>query len=113
IFSKNKLKVGEIYQILITDRTGSGRVKTMKIYGSDGTAEVQGKDFRAYAGVDNIKSTNFTVEVKGDKYVCEGLGWGHGVGLCQTGAVGMARAGRSFEEILKTYYTGIELRKVY
>jgi stage II sporulation protein D len=46
-------------------------------------------------------------------FTFDGRGWGHGVGLCQTGAVGMARAGRSFEEILKTYYTGIELRKIY
>jgi stage II sporulation protein D len=111
ILSKNKLKVGEIYQILITDRTGSGRVKTMKIYGSDGTAEVQGKDFRAYAGVDNIKSTNFIVEVKGDKYVFEGLGWGHGVGMSQEGGKGMAEAGRGYKDILTHFYQGAEIKK--
>ncbi|HRU40283.1 MAG TPA: SpoIID/LytB domain-containing protein, partial [Candidatus Goldiibacteriota bacterium] len=49
ILAKNNLKTGEIYDIKITDRTESGRVKTMKIYGSAGTFEVKGKDFRAYA----------------------------------------------------------------
>ncbi len=40
-----------------------------------------------------------------------GTGWGHGVGMCQVGAYGMAMDGASYDEILKTYYTGIELRK--
>jgi stage II sporulation protein D len=38
-----------------------------------------------------------------------GRGWGHGVGLCQNGAYGLARAGKTFDEILKTYYTGVEI----
>jgi stage II sporulation protein D len=46
-------------------------------------------------------------------FTFDGRGWGHGIGLCQTGAVGMAQAGRTAEEILKTYYQGVELRKVY
>jgi stage II sporulation protein D len=47
------------------------------------------------------------------RFTFHGHGWGHGVGLCQVGAFGMARAGRSFEEILKTYYTGVDIRKAY
>jgi stage II sporulation protein D len=42
-----------------------------------------------------------------------GTGWGHGVGMCQVGAYGMAMDGASYEEILKTYYTGIDLKKMY
>ena len=42
-----------------------------------------------------------------------GRGWGHGVGMCQVGAYGMALEGATFEEILTKYYKGIELRKVY
>jgi stage II sporulation protein D len=111
ILAKNKLKTGEIYEIRITDRTGSGRVKSMKILGSDGTAEVQGKDFRAYAGVDNIKSTNFTVEARDNKFIFEGLGWGHGVGMSQEGGKGMAEAGRTYKEILQHFYQGVEITK--
>ena len=42
-----------------------------------------------------------------------GRGWGHGVGMCQVGAYGMALAGATYEEILKKYYSGIALQKLY
>jgi stage II sporulation protein D len=42
-----------------------------------------------------------------------GTGWGHGVGMCQVGAFGMAMDGAKYDEILKAYYTGIDLRKTY
>jgi stage II sporulation protein D len=42
-----------------------------------------------------------------------GSGWGHGVGMCQVGAYGMALDGANYEQILKTYYTGIDLKKMY
>ena len=42
-----------------------------------------------------------------------GRGWGHGVGMCQVGAYGMALAGAGYDEILKKYYAGIELQKLY
>ncbi len=44
-----------------------------------------------------------------ERFVITGKGWGHGVGLCQVGAFGMAQAGSTFEQILKHYYTGIRL----
>ena len=40
-------------------------------------------------------------------------GWGHGDGMCQVGAYGLARQGWSYEQILKAYYTGIEITKMY
>jgi len=42
-----------------------------------------------------------------------GRGWGHGVGMCQVGAYGMALDGATYDQILKTYYNGIELQKLY
>jgi len=42
-----------------------------------------------------------------------GRGWGHGVGMCQYGAYGLAKQGLTVEQILKTYYTGIDLTKLY
>jgi len=44
--------------------------------------------------------------------VIKGKGYGHGVGMCQFGAIGRARAGQSYDRILKTYYTGVELKKI-
>jgi stage II sporulation protein D (peptidoglycan lytic transglycosylase) len=46
-------------------------------------------------------------------FVFTGRGWGHGVGLCQVGAYGLAKQGLSYAQILKAYYTGIELTKLY
>ena len=46
-------------------------------------------------------------------FTFRGRGYGHGIGLCQTGAFGMAKAGKNYEEILKTYYTGVEIKKAY
>jgi stage II sporulation protein D len=47
------------------------------------------------------------------EYVFTGKGWGHGVGLCQVGAFGMARGGSRAENILKHYYTGVTIGRAY
>jgi stage II sporulation protein D len=66
-----------------------------------------------------LKDTLYTItrELNPDgtiaSFTFHGRGYGHGVGLCQVGAFGMARAGRSYEEILKHYYQGVEIRKAY
>jgi stage II sporulation protein D len=44
--------------------------------------------------------------------VMKGKGYGHGIGMCQFGAIGRARAGQSCEQILKAYYTGVEVKKI-
>lgn len=111
LLTKNKLKTGELYDVKILSRTESGRVKTIKIYGSGGTAEIKGKDFRAYLGNDALKSTNFTVEFNGTEFIFNGLGWGHGVGLSQEGGRGMADEGRNYRDILQHFYSGVEVKK--
>ena len=47
------------------------------------------------------------------RFVFTGKGWGHGVGLCQVGAFGMARSGSAYADILKHYYTGVDLKQAY
>jgi stage II sporulation protein D len=61
-------------------------------------------------GWGRFKSANFSMEAKGDSYVFRGRGLGHGVGMCQHGAMGMARAGADFRAILKHFYPGTELK---
>jgi stage II sporulation protein D len=56
-----------------------------------------------------LKSTFFTVTTKGDQVVLNGRGFGHGVGLCQEGAMHMARVGKSYTEILRHYYNDVHL----
>ena len=88
-----------------------GRVGSVILHRADGArVAMAGTQFRSLTGV---RSTRFTVELDGDTFVFRGSGWGHGVGMCQWGAKGMADAGRSAEEILAHYYPGARIVKKY
>jgi len=56
-----------------------------------------------------LRSTNFTVSHQGEEVVFKGRGFGHGVGLCQEGAMRMAQLGFSYEDIIHYYYTDVHL----
>jgi stage II sporulation protein D len=93
---------GRAVQIQIIGSRRSVVMNGYKVRGALGLRDTLFKISRAVSADGNIKSFTF-----------HGRGWGHGVGFCQVGAFGMARAGRSYEEILKTYYQGVEIRKAY
>lgn len=57
----------------------------------------------------NLKSTFFSIDVEGDSVVFRGKGIGHGVGLCQDGAIQMAKRGFNYADIIKFYYTGVKI----
>jgi stage II sporulation protein D len=107
--------VGELRDLRILSRGRSGRVTAMEIVGVDGRAIVEG--FRLRRALD-LPETLFSMDVQRDRdgtlrrVTFRGRGWGHGVGLCQVGAFGMARRGASYREILTHYYTGVVLVKV-
>jgi len=88
----------------IKDYTGSGRVNTILING----VNIDGAKFRSLTG---IKSTNFRMERSGDNFTFYTVGYGHGVGMSQEGANQMAIEGKNYEEIIKHYYTGVEIVK--
>jgi len=60
-----------------------------------------------------LRSSCFVVDKSETGFVLHGAGWGHGVGMCQSGAISMANSGKSFEEILKHYYQKAELMRIY
>ncbi|MBW1809050.1 MAG: SpoIID/LytB domain-containing protein [Deltaproteobacteria bacterium] len=62
-------------------------------------------------GWGKFKSARFTLDVRGKKYVFHGRGLGHGVGMCQYGAMGMEKAGADYKAILKHYYPGTRIEK--
>jgi stage II sporulation protein D len=101
------------FQDLKPSRIGnSGRVTQIQVVGSRRSVVLNGYKVRGTLG---LKDTLFSItrEVNPDgsiaSFTFHGRGWGHGVGLCQVGAFGMARAGHSYEEIIKTYYKGVEI----
>ena len=101
-----------ITRLEVVETTPSGRVGLVRITGAQGVATVKGTDLRAIMGATLLRSTLFIVRITPDEQPLVeflGRGSGHGVGLSQWGARGMAAAGRNYTEILKYYYTGISL----
>ena len=88
--------------ISVTEKTDSGRVRTVKF----GNINVSGVETRTILG---LKSTNFNISIEGDNVKFSVIGYGHGVGMSQTGADSMAKKGSSFEEIIKHFYVGVEI----
>lgn len=117
---KSGFDFGTLQKIVPLRRGPSGRVARLKIAGSKRTLVV-GKELeiRRWLSQSHLYSSAFTVSEEygstGDakRFVFKGAGWGHGVGLCQIGAAVMATRGSSAEEILKHYFRGVELKKMY
>lgn len=101
----NLLKHKEIKTVSIGDTvtSSSGYVKKINISGVD----FNGEELRSLL---SLRSGNFAVETKGDTYKFTCYGYGHGVGMSQYGANEMAKNGSSYEEILKHYYPGVEIK---
>jgi stage II sporulation protein D len=104
--------VGTVKDVAPLRLGSSGRVIELAVRGSDGELVLEGLEVRRGLG---LRENLFVIERETDasgtveRFVFTGKGWGHGVGLCQVGAYGMAQGGSSYEEILKHYYTGISL----
>src|SRR5262249_36188001 len=88
-----------------------GRVVELQVTGSKGTFFIRGFRIRTALGIrENLFTVDRTHDAAGqvDTFIFSGKGWGHGLGLCQVGAYGMALRGKSYEEILHHYYPGGE-----
>ncbi len=101
-----------VQEVEIVDRSESRRVLQLLVQDEGRRTGISGKDFRRLLGYDALRSTSFVVQKMDDAFVFSGLGWGHGVGLCQWGAKGMAEAGMDYRTILKYYYRDVELRRI-
>ena len=98
------LDYNENLNIEVIDTTSTGRVKTIKINGES----FKGSDVCSKL---KLRSTFFEIIKEDNKIIVKNKGYGHGVGMSQYGAQGMAKAGYNYEDILKHYYTGIEIKK--
>ena len=99
-----KLKYQENLKIEIISKTSTGRIQEIKINDKLFT----GKDICSSL---KLRSTFFDIIEYDDKIVVNTKGYGHGVGMSQYGAQGMAKEGYTYDEILKYYYSGVEIKK--
>ncbi len=91
--------------VSIVSRYGSGRVERVKV----GDTHCSGRDFRTAL---DLYSAYFTIEFNGDSVIITTKGYGHGVGMSQSGANAMAREGASYTDIIRHYYTDVELLSI-
>jgi stage II sporulation protein D len=110
LFAKRRL--GPVKSIEVLDRGVSGRARAVRVSGAKRSEVVRG-DLRIRQAFGNLRSSLFVVEMRDGAATFRGAGFGHGVGMCQTGAVGMAEAGKNYREILRHYYRGTVLRKLW
>jgi stage II sporulation protein D len=89
----------------ITERTSGQRVKTVSFSGK----QLSGREVREKLG---LRSSDFTWKQEGSQIVITTKGYGHGVGMSQYGANGMAKEGKSYTDIVQHYYKGIEIKGV-
>ncbi len=98
-------KVSAIKDISIVDRDRSDRIEHLKITQKNGEELIiKGKDFRDVMGPNVLMSNNYEIVMQGYYVDIIGKGWGHGVGMCQWGAYGMARQQFNYKQILAYYY---------
>lgn len=111
---------GKIKDLRIEKRGRSGRIVKFVIVTDKGEFPVYGDEIRrtfrfrdSKGRRRNLYSTRFNIikKKKGDKiiWIFKGSGWGHGVGMCQFGALSLAKRGFNYEQILKKYYTGLSI----
>ncbi|MCI8471109.1 MAG: stage II sporulation protein D [Clostridia bacterium] len=100
-----QIDFGNNEEIKIIEYTDSNRVKTVKF----GNHEISGVEARSIFG---LKSTNFEIIKENDKIKFSVKGYGHGVGMSQTGADTMAKQGSNYEEIVHHFYVGVEIKEI-
>jgi len=111
---KSGFDFGTLKEIVPLQRGPSGRLSRLKIVGSK-RSMIVGKELeiRRWLSRSHLYSSAFIVTAEAGRFVFHGAGWGHGVGLCQIGAAVMATRGFSAEKILKHYFRGVEIKKIY
>jgi len=118
------LRIGQIRDLTIAERTPGGRVARLLIRTDSDVYKFQKDRIRWVIGRTSnpdliLPSDRFDVIIDRDSFgnvktiTFMGSGYGHGVGMCQCGAIGLSRTGWAFDRILKHYYTGVEVRKLY
>ncbi|NOZ62755.1 MAG: SpoIID/LytB domain-containing protein [Calditrichaeota bacterium] len=114
IEKKSGQKIGLVTQIVPILRGVSGRLYEIEIRGTRGKITVDNElQIRRTLSENYLYSSCFVVDREGSDFIIKGAGWGHGVGMCQTGAAMMALKGKNYKEVLNHYYPYTKLVKFY
>jgi len=118
-FSKDEIRValaeldgeaGPVEDVTIAQKGPTGRAVTIKV----DDVEVAGADFRVALGSTKMKSILLQdISLAGDEVIFKGQGYGHGVGMCQWGAYGLAKEGQKPEKIVEYYFKDVKLKKLW
>jgi stage II sporulation protein D len=115
LLSRHVRGIGTLYDLNVKQKGSSRRAVELEIVTENGSRSLKGGAIRSALKlneqlfvIDKRYSGNRVVS-----YTFIGRGWGHGVGMCQYGAYGMAKLGVKYDDILKHYYTGIDLTRAY
>jgi stage II sporulation protein D len=107
--------IGTLYDVNIKQKGYSRRAVELEIIGSNGVKTLKGGKIRSAL---RLREQLFVMDKRyaGNSvasYTFTGRGWGHGVGMCQYGAYGLAKMGVKYDTIIKHYYTGVDVTKAY
>jgi stage II sporulation protein D len=108
--------IGSLIDVRINRQGFSRRAIDLEIVGSNGTFHLTGGKIRSALRLNEqlfVLNKRYDANGRATSYSFTGRGWGHGIGMCQYGAYGLAKMGVKYEAILKHYYTGIDLTKAY
>ncbi|MBM3264874.1 MAG: SpoIID/LytB domain-containing protein [candidate division Zixibacteria bacterium] len=124
VFTGRKEEDLKLKDIRIRKRSKSGRVSVLEIRTAQGVTRFEGDKVRSVLrrtaeGTPPLRSTLFSLNIqrdwrgRPDIVVAKGSGYGHGIGMCQMGAIVMASRGYRFDQILRHYYRDIDLKRIY
>jgi stage II sporulation protein D len=105
--------LGAFKKLDVIKRGVSGRIIKARLIFENGDRLVEGELALRQCFSPSLRSSAFIIKKNRKGFVLKGAGWGHGVGMCQSGAVAQADKGASFKEILRAYYPDAELLRVY
>ncbi len=116
-------RIGRVKDLRILSYTPEGRVKELEVITDRGRYQVFGDRIRSALKRDMkgnaLRSIMFRLEKEHDaqgrlvRVSAVGAGWGHGIGMCQVGAIGRSKAGQGYQNILAAYYPGTQLRRLW
>ncbi len=89
------------------------RLRSVIVYADGSPNTIPINQFRKILGYNKLRSSMFTIHSAGKYYIFVGKGWGHGVGMCQYGAKKLAESGMKYQDILRYYYPGAQIRRMY